>query len=33
MIAQDPFLDFLIRLAGMDESVDVEMRASPGCGA
>ena len=33
MIAQDPFLDFLIRHAGMDVSVDVEMRGSLGRGA
>ena len=33
MIAQDPFPDFLIRRAGMDGSVDVEMRGSPGRGA
>jgi hypothetical protein len=32
MIAKDPFPDFLIRRAGMDESVDVEMRGSPGRG-
>ena len=28
VVAQHPFLDFLIRRAGMDGSVDVEIRGS-----